>query len=125
MTARMAGPRPSAGHLSPHDLSRLRAALVSDLDLQRRQVAEQQATAWALLGQTDTDSMLERELAERGEQHSLEVIAEIQHALARVDEDEYGICERCAEPIAMARLEAIPHTRSCVDCPPTVGRLLG
>ena len=34
------------------------------------------------------------------------------HALAKFDQGKYGLCERCGEQIAEARLEAIPATRS-------------
>ena len=38
-------------------------------------------------------------------------------ALARIDEDEYyGICEQCDEPIPLARLMLMPESRYCVRC---------
>jgi hypothetical protein len=33
-----------------------------------------------------------------------------------MDDGSYGLCESCHEPIAKARLEAIPYTRYCVQC---------
>ncbi|MEO7837150.1 MAG: TraR/DksA C4-type zinc finger protein [Acidimicrobiales bacterium] len=43
-------------------------------------------------------------------------VAEIDHALARIDAGTYGICESCGQPIPRARLKALPHARLCVAC---------
>jgi DnaK suppressor protein len=40
----------------------------------------------------------------------------LQESLARVDDSEYGPCERCARPIGLERLVAVPATRRCVEC---------
>jgi RNA polymerase-binding protein DksA len=41
---------------------------------------------------------------------------QIDRALARASEGEYGICSDCGESIPLARLEAVPFTAYCVDC---------
>lgn len=41
----------------------------------------------------------------------------LQKALTRVDEDEdFGECVDCGDPIPMARLKAMPETEFCVEC---------
>ena len=45
-------------------------------------------------------------------------IARLKAALQRLEDDSYGICSRCGEDIAEARLNAIPETIFCVDCAP-------
>lgn len=41
----------------------------------------------------------------------------LKHALQRIQEDEYfGLCERCDEPIPLARLMLMPESRYCVRC---------
>ena len=40
----------------------------------------------------------------------------IEEALVRLEKGTYGICRDCGEPIAEARLTAIPWTRSCISC---------
>jgi DnaK suppressor protein len=40
----------------------------------------------------------------------------VQKALHAIDEGTYGICQRCEEPIAAARLHAMPHATLCVEC---------
>ncbi len=59
--------------------------------------------------------------AERGEAEALaaslrEALAEVEHALAKLDDGSYGICESCGRPIQSARLEAMPAARLCIDC---------
>ena len=43
-------------------------------------------------------------------------LAAVDDALTRVAEGTYGTCETCGRPIAPERLEAVPGTRTCIDC---------
>ncbi|NOZ20860.1 MAG: TraR/DksA family transcriptional regulator [Planctomycetes bacterium] len=43
-------------------------------------------------------------------------LAEIDDALARLDDGTYGICEGCGKRIPMRRLRVIPHARLCIRC---------
>jgi len=45
-----------------------------------------------------------------------EKLHNIDEALLRIDEDEYGICEECEEEIPLGRLKAMPFARHCVKC---------
>ena len=40
----------------------------------------------------------------------------LEHALRRMDEDEYGWCEDCGDDIAIARLRLDPAATLCVSC---------
>jgi DnaK suppressor protein len=40
----------------------------------------------------------------------------IDEALLRIEDNEYGPCQNCEEPINPKRLEAIPWARYCLDC---------
>ena len=42
-------------------------------------------------------------------------LADVEHALERLENGTYGTCEACGRPIDEARLEAQPATRFCVD----------
>ncbi|MFN2608883.1 MAG: TraR/DksA C4-type zinc finger protein [Acidimicrobiales bacterium] len=42
-------------------------------------------------------------------------LADVEHALRRLDEGTYGTCEACGRPIDEERLEALPATRLCRD----------
>lgn len=44
-------------------------------------------------------------------------LVRLQEALVRVEEDEdFGLCIDCGDPIPMARLKAMPETEMCVEC---------
>ncbi|PVG84527.1 DNA-binding protein [Nocardioides gansuensis] len=43
-------------------------------------------------------------------------LAEVEAAIQRLEGGTYGICERCGQPIAKARLEARPAARTCISC---------
>jgi DnaK suppressor protein len=52
----------------------------------------------------------------------------IRKALSRIENDTFGICEKCGEDISFKRLEARPVTTQCIDCKTkeeTVERALG
>jgi DnaK suppressor protein len=61
-------------------------------------IAFERAQVAALLGQA--------------EQH----LADLDHAVSRLDQGSYGRCERCGRPIAAARLAARPAARTCIRC---------
>ena len=42
-------------------------------------------------------------------------LADVEHAIRRLDEGTYGICDACGKPIDEARLEAMPAARLCLD----------
>jgi DnaK suppressor protein len=43
-------------------------------------------------------------------------ITEIDHALQKIKEGTYGLCDICGKPIAANRLEALPAAILCIDC---------
>jgi DnaK suppressor protein len=49
-------------------------------------------------------------------QTDAKILQAIEEALQRIEKGTYGICRDCGEPIAPARLNAIPWTRVCITC---------
>ena len=43
-------------------------------------------------------------------------LAQVNAALARVENGTYGSCSVCGEPIGEKRLEAVPYAATCVNC---------
>lgn len=43
-------------------------------------------------------------------------VAETAHALQRMSDGTYGVCERCAGEIPLSRLTGQPEIRVCGDC---------
>jgi RNA polymerase-binding transcription factor DksA len=124
MTMPGAAPRLPA-HLSAESVALLRALLLCQLAEYADQVAQGRATVDDLTGPFDSESLRERELAEATALHAAAVVQEARSALNRLDDGTYGICEACGRAIPFERLEAIPHARRCVACPPAPAGLRG
>lgn len=43
-------------------------------------------------------------------------LAKVDKALERIKSGEYGKCASCDKEIEQARLEAVPHASTCMDC---------
>ena len=43
-------------------------------------------------------------------------LSKIDHALTKIEDGTFGICEDCGEPISIKRLEARPETTLCIRC---------
>jgi DnaK suppressor protein len=68
---------------------------------------------------SERDRELELILSDRERQK----VHNIDDALLRMKEGEYGICEECDEEIPLGRLKAMPFTRHCVKCKSDLERL--
>lgn len=49
-------------------------------------------------------------------QTDAKILQAIEEALGRIEKGTYGVCRDCGEPVAPARLNAIPWTRVCITC---------
>ena len=75
------------------------------------------------MAELGTDSY-ERDFALSLMENDQETLNEIELALKRIDDGNYGLCEACVAEgksptrasIPKTRLKAIPHTRNCVQC---------
>jgi DnaK suppressor protein len=56
----------------------------------------------------------ERNLALSGQ--AMLAVEEIDDALRRIEDNTFGYCERCFQPIPKPRLRALPYARLCVAC---------
>lgn len=50
----------------------------------------------------------------RGREKGL--LDKIEKALAKIEDGSFGVCDSCAEEIAIKRLEARPETTLCIQC---------
>ncbi|MDD5702788.1 MAG: TraR/DksA C4-type zinc finger protein [Dehalococcoidales bacterium] len=51
-------------------------------------------------------------------------LADIEHALEKIDKGTYSLCDNCGKPIAEARLKAIPQASLCLECKSSQNRTL-
>ncbi len=50
-------------------------------------------------------------------EHNLELrLKNINSALEKIKKGDYGICEKCGNPIPAERLEAFPEAKTCAKC---------
>lgn len=59
---------------------------------------------------------LTKDLALAALERERRTLAEIELALQRIASGDYSFCERCGTRIPDVRLQALPWTRSCVEC---------
>jgi len=93
--------------------------LVRDIEAEREEVR---------LTETSSDRSPDPNTAEGGSlafemekelslwQNAQDILAKIEEAVARIDEGTYGTCDECGNAIPVARLDALPYTKLCVDC---------
>jgi RNA polymerase-binding transcription factor DksA len=53
------------------------------------------------------------------EKRILDQMAEVERALSKYENETYGLCEICGQPIDPARLEALPQAILCMNCKAT------
>ncbi len=58
----------------------------------------------------------DRELGLLLDDREREKLRNIDEALLKIEEGEYGICEECEEEIPIGRLKIVPFARYCVKC---------
>lgn len=102
------------------DVNRVRESLVTERTELTRQIDELDISndAGADFDENFADSG--QVAAEQGEYLTLaanfrDQLSEVDAAIERIDRGTYGTCEQCGEPIAEARLEAMPATRYCIS----------
>lgn len=65
---------------------------------------------------------MNREVAIRNLDRESKLLKDVQAAMNRIEEDTFGTCLRCEEPIPEKRLKALPWAAYCVSCQETIDR---
>ena len=81
--------------------SAAKALARGDEPLDLEDLPTQSHEEWIFLNRNNIDAMLLREIGE---------------ALGRVEDESYGICMGCDDPISLKRLDAVAWARYCVPC---------
>jgi DnaK suppressor protein len=61
-------------------------------------------------------SARDREITFMLKSRELDELRAVEDAIERIDNDDYGICANCEDPIEIKRLEAVPWARFCRAC---------
>ncbi|MDX1627113.1 MAG: TraR/DksA C4-type zinc finger protein [Fulvivirga sp.] len=62
------------------------------------------------------DAINNKSISEASLRQAEEKLSKLETALAKVDQDNFGICIRCGQPIPAGRLMLLPHSTTCVKC---------
>jgi RNA polymerase-binding protein DksA len=130
--AKVATPRkrpPRAAKLDAAALAQIRARLQDELaDLERRRAELEESSFDAAQSDVAGEGGLDEDFADAGtatfererdlsiRNNILDLIEQIERAVARIDDGTYGTCERCGRLIDASRLKALPHASLCMDC---------
>ena len=111
--------------LSPDQLASLQAALEQrklallqqlagrmDGELARVPAVEEIETSPADSASNRTLNQLELE----ADEHKLNQLSCVRHALAKIEDGSYGLCENCGGGIPFSRLYARPEAGLCIAC---------
>lgn len=80
----------------------------TEIDLMRNQNPTDEGDYAVLMNDTSIeDTLIAKQLKE---------LKEIELALDKISNGEYGICEMCEEPIGIERLRVKPFARFCISC---------
>lgn len=100
------------------------AAIRQDLEQQRRAILAEAIEGLANPnGPEALPDVSDQASAEADQNFSMRIrereqrlVKKIDEAIGRIDQNIYGICERCEEEIPYPRLKARPVTTLCIDC---------
>ena len=67
------------------------------------------------------EAMNEKSMNEASLHQARALESRVRAALARVEEEDFGLCVRCDEAIPFLRLKSVPGTRLCVACAEKAG----
>ncbi len=62
------------------------------------------------------DAIAQREISQAGRRQQALELARVKVALSEIDDEEFGLCRSCDEPIGFRRLEARPFATVCLRC---------
>lgn len=105
-------------NLSPADL---RAQLESEGDRLRGQLEQMGHGESGVLQFDEGFADVGQVTAERGEVSAIvvslqEMLGEVEHAISKLDDGTFGLCESCGGQILPDRLDAQPSARLCITC---------
>ena len=111
---------------TPKELAEVRTELELEIGRLKYQIAEAEEGIADLLrdsgdGAGDDQADAGTKTFEREHEMSLannarELLLQNERALVRLDDQSYGICERCGNPIGKLRLQAFPRATMCMSC---------
>lgn len=98
------------------DLEALKQSLSEMLDLSANR-AETVKLDQTLVGRVSRiDAIQQQQMAKANRQQYEVQLRQVYQALKRIEEDDYGYCRSCDNPIGFGRLKIRPETPLCIQC---------
>lgn len=111
---------------TPEELAEVQAELETERERLRGEIDEVDADLASLMsdsgegaGDDQADvgaATLEREQELSIANNARDMLVQIEHALDRISQGGYGVCENCGKPIGKGRLMAFPRATLCMAC---------
>ncbi len=118
--------------LTPEQIEELRADLVElQRTLQEAVAAGESASETVALDPTAVgrlsrmDAMQVQEMAKAGLRNHKRRLVQVDNALRLFEDEEYGFCRACDDPVGYPRLKARPETPLCLGCQGEIERRTG
>jgi RNA polymerase-binding protein DksA len=93
--------------------------LTSELDVAEHELSDLMRDAGEGAGNDQADvgsATFERDHELSLANNARDMLVQTQHALERIHDGTYGVCERCGQPIGKLRLQVFPRATLCMPC---------
>ena len=93
--------------------------LLEEIAITEQDIAELVADSGDGAGDDQADAgskTFEREHEMSLANNARDMLQQTEHALARIDNGSYGMCEMCGKPVGKLRLQAFPRATMCLAC---------
>ena len=96
-------------------LENIRTEIVGDVEKAHRNIKSNEVEPMADISD-DAASSYGRKLQGDLKEHEWVKLKQVEAALKKVGDGEFGICEQCRQEILKNRLEIMPYTEFCIQC---------
>ena len=96
-------------------LEKIRTEIVGDVEKAHYKINGNETEQMADISD-DAARSYGRKLQGDLEEHEWVKLKQVEAALKKVGDGEYGICEQCEQEILETRLEIMPYTEFCIQC---------
>ena len=121
--------KPRKPELTPKEIATIRASLVEQRNIFTREFSDLEEGAFNVSqSEMSGEVSFDEEYADAGSftferekelsigNNIRDLLDKVNHAISAIDRGTYGICENCGNPIAKARLLALPYSTLCLNC---------
>ena len=122
LVASRVSPAVEADELSEAELDELKLALTSAREQVEASLASFEDAARPVdldtpIGRLSRmDAIQQQKMSQANRDQAKRRLLQIDAALAAFDDEVYGLCRRCEEPIGIRRLRARPESSRCLEC---------